>query len=83
MTDNNRHIIAGMAAALVVALPIYHKADLFCGVWACWAGVIAGIVKEWCDSVYCSKWNWRDLGFTCIGAAMVAVALIVYHLLIS
>jgi uncharacterized protein YfiM (DUF2279 family) len=41
------------------------------------AGVIAGIVKEWCDNnTEGNAWNWRDLGYTCIGVAVAMLVVI-------
>lgn len=77
MTDNIKHIMAGALIAGAVGLPCYvNSNDLFAGLWACLAGVIAGIVKEWCDNHYAWERDWKDLLATCAGV-LIAVLLIV------
>lgn len=43
------------------------------------AGIVAGGVKEWCDNVYGGDFDWKDLGWTCLGAAIVAVFIVALH----
>ena len=81
MKQNRKHILAGAFVALVVALPVWLSSnDLFAGLWACLAGVVAGGVKEWCDNkTEGNQWNWSDFGFTCIGVLVAIVAIIAFH----
>lgn len=80
MNDIKKHIIAGFVAALVVALPIWLECgNLFAGLWACIAGVLAGAVKEWCDNEYGAGFDWRDLGWTCVGSAVAALLIVLMH----
>lgn len=81
MTDKTKHIIAGLLVALVIGMPVYLESNvLFCGLWAALAGVIAGGVKEYTDMSHeGSVWDWKDFGYTCIGAAIVAVVIVLMH----
>lgn len=81
MKQNRKHIIAGFAAAIIVALPVWlNTYDIFAGLWACVAGAIAGGVKEWCDNnTDGNRWDWKDFGFTCIGAAIAVVIILSFH----
>lgn len=81
MNDKTKHIIAGLLIALVIGLPCYLESNnLFAGLWACLAGVIAGAVKEYTDMSHDgSVWDWKDFGYTCIGAAIVAVIIVLMH----
>jgi len=80
MTNQIRHIIAGLLTALAVGWPCLAS-GLFAGLWGCLAGIIAGGVKEWCDKVYTGSWDKRDLGFTCIGVGLAMVFIVVIHLI--
>lgn len=80
MTNQIRHILAGLLTALAVGWPCL-AGGLFAGLWGCLAGVIAGAVKEWCDKVYAGSWDKRDLGFTCIGVVVAMVFIVVVHLI--
>lgn len=81
MKDKGKHIFWGGVAAALVGLISYFATgyDLFAGLWGCWAGVIAGCVKEWSDYQHDNKWDWRDLLATCIGAAVVALFIVLMH----
>lgn len=81
MNDNIKHIGAGIIAAVIVALPAYlDSSSLFAGLWsAITAGIVAGGVKEFCDNVYGGDFDWRDLGWTVLGAAIVAVFIVALH----
>lgn len=81
MTDKKYHIFWGAVFALAIAIPVYvNSHDLFAGVWATMAGVIAGGVKEYCDMrTEGNKWDWLDFGCTCLGAVIVAVFIILLH----
>lgn len=80
MTPKKQHILAGLLTALAVGWPCL-SGGLFAGLWGCLAGVVAGIVKEWCDKVYTGSWDKLDLGFTCIGVAVAMVFIVVVHLI--
>ena len=81
--DKRKHIICGAIAAVAVGLITYLMSgedsgySLAAGVWSALAGgFVAAAVKEYCDKDYCldpTKWDWRDIGCTMIGAAVVAV----------
>lgn len=82
MNDIKIHIIAGFGAALIIALPAYlDSSSLFAGIWASLtAGAVAGVVKEWCDSnTDGNQFDWRDLGCTVAGAAVVALFIVAMH----
>lgn len=81
MNDITKHIGAGLLVALLVGLPAYlNSGDLFAGVWASLtSGVIAGGIKEWCDNTYEWEWSWRDLGYTCLGAVVAVVFILLLH----
>ena len=67
MTQDKRyHFAAGVLTALVVGWPCL-AGGLFAGLWGRTSGIIAGIVKEWCDKVYTGKWDWKDLGYPACG----------------
>lgn len=79
--DKSYHILAGALAALAVGLPVYlDSLSLFAGLWsALAAGAVAGSVKEWCDAQYGYGANAKDFGFTMLGAAIVAVFIVMLH----
>ena len=81
MTDKIKHIIAGLLVALVIGLPCYIESNnLFAGLWAALAGVIAGAVKEYTDMSHDgSVWSWKDFGFTCLGVVISAVIIVLMH----
>lgn len=81
MTQDKRyHFAAGVLTAMVVGWPCL-AGGLFSGLWGCLAGIIAGIVKEWCDKVYSGKFDLKDFGYTCIGVAVAMVFIVVVHLI--
>lgn len=80
MTPKKLHILAGLLTALAVGWPCL-VGGLFSGLWGCLAGIIAGIVKEWCDKVYTGKFDLKDLGYTCLGVAVAMVVIVVIHLI--
>lgn len=82
MTDKKKHFIAGLATAIVVAMPCYLESlNLFAGLWsALTSGIIAGGVKEYCDMrTEGNKWDWMDFGCTCLGAVIVALFILGLH----
>jgi hypothetical protein len=82
MTDKKYHVLAGLLIAVAVGLPAYLESlNLFAGLWsALTSGIIAGGVKEYCDlRTEGNKWDWMDFGFTCLGAVIVAVFIILLH----
>jgi len=82
MNDKKKHFIAGLAVAIVVALPVYLESlNLCAGLWsALTSGIIAGGVKEYCDlRTEGNKWDWWDFVATCIGAVLVALFIVAMH----
>ena len=84
MTDKKYHILAGLLIAVAVGLPAYlNNVDLFAGLWSALAGaMVAACVKEYCDTGYCldpTRWDWKDIGFTLIGAVLVALFIVGLH----
>lgn len=88
--DKKQHIFMGVATAIVVGFLTYlvsgevaAERNVAAGVYAALSGgFVAACVKEWCDSNYCkdpSKWDWRDITATMIGAAVVAVGILLMH----
>lgn len=82
MNDVIKHIIAGFVVGSIVALPAYlDSSNLFAGIWAALtSGAVAGTVKEWCDSrTDGNQFDWKDLGCTVAGAAIVALFIVAMH----
>lgn len=82
MNDVIKHIIAGFVVGAIVGLPAYlDSGNLFAGLWpALTGGCIAGGIKEWCDChTDDNKWDWKDLGCTMAGAAIVALFIVAMH----
>lgn len=81
MNDRTQHIFAGLIIATMAGIPCYvNSGDLFAGLWACMAGVIAGGVKEWCDiRIEGNGWSWTDFAFTCIGVVIAMLVIIGMH----
>ena len=82
--DKINHLIAGLLIASAVGMPCYlNNVDLFAGLWAAMAGaLVAACVKEYCDTGYCldpTRWDWKDIGFTVIGAVPVALLILGLH----
>lgn len=82
MKEKITHIICGALVSALIGLPVYLESlNLFAGVWsALLSGIIAGGIKEWCDTVYDNKWSWSDFGYTAIGASMVTLFIILLHI---
>ena len=81
MNDKIKHIAAGLGIALVIALPCWLETNnLFAGLWGCISGVIAGGVKEYTDNKHDGcRFDWVDFAFTCLGAAIGAVIILLSH----
>jgi hypothetical protein len=79
--DKLKHIAAGLGIALVIAMPVWLSSnDLFAGLWGCLAGIIGGGVKEYTDNKHDGcEWDWNDFGFTCIGAVLAMVVIVLMH----
>ena len=79
--DNILHSVAGLVVTAMIAIPCYcSSGDLFSGLWACLAGVVAGGIKEWCDTqMEWNGWSWKDFGWTCLGVALVVLFIIGMH----
>lgn len=88
--DKIQHIFCGVAAAIVVGFLTYlisgevaAERNVAAGVYSALAGgFVAAAVKEWCDTKYCldpSKWDWRDIGATMVGALVVALGILLMH----
>lgn len=75
-------MISGAVIAFLIGLPVYlDTLNLFAGIWAgMLSGTVAGITKEWTDTIYDNKWSWKDLGYTVIGSAIVAIFMILLHI---
>lgn len=79
----------GAATAVVIGLITYLFSgenggySLSAGVYSAFAGAfVAGCVKEYCDHGYSldpMQWDWDDIGFTMIGAAVVALFIVGLH----
>jgi len=81
MNDKKKHFIAGLATAIVVALPVYLESlNLFAGLWsAIVSGILIGCCKEWLDYNASGKWEWPELLCTIGGAVLVAVFIVLMH----
>jgi len=81
MIDKKKHFIAGLAAAIVVALPVYLESlNLFAGLWsAIVSGILIGCCKEWLDYNQSGKWEWPEFIATIGGGVAVAVFIILLH----
>ena len=87
--DKKQHIVCGAIVAIAVGLITYLMSgedsgySLAAGVYSALAGgFVAAAVKEYCDTGYCldpSKWDWRDISATMVGAAVVAVFIVLLH----
>jgi len=81
MNDKKKHFIAGLAVAIVVALPVYlESVNLFAGLWsAIVSGIIIGVCKEWLDYTRSGKWEWPEFIATICGGVAVAVFIVLMH----
>lgn len=87
--DKKQHILMGAIAAIVVGFIAYlvsgeaNGYNVAAGIYAALAGgFVAACVKEFCDAEYSldpSKWDWKDIGFTMIGAVVVALGILLMH----
>lgn len=87
--DKKQHILCGIAAAVVVGFLTYivsgeaNGYNVAAGVYSALAGgFVAAAVKEYCDAGYSldpTTWDWRDIGYTVFGAAIVALFIVGMH----
>jgi len=88
MNDKIKHIAAGLVT-LFVGIPCYQltydaASNEYCLAAALWSTIVSGVLlagcKEWCDvHTPGNKWDWKDFGYTCIGAAISAVVIVLMH----
>ena len=78
--DKKKHLFWGAVFAAVIGLVVYFETyNFLLGLWGCLAGVIAGVVKEWCDYQYAGKWDWKDFLATCVGVLVVMLSIVSIH----
>lgn len=87
--DKKYHILMGVITAIVVGFLTYLVSgeaagyNVAAGIYAALSGgFVAAAVKEFCDAKYIldpSKWDWKDITATMIGAAVVAVFIVLLH----
>lgn len=87
--DKRQHLVMGVIVAIAVGFITYlvsgecGQLNVAAGVYAALAGgFVAACVKEYCDAEYCldpSKWDWRDIAATVLGAAAVALFIVGVH----
>lgn len=70
-----KHLMAGLAVALI-SLPCYFGGSLFSGLWSALAGIIWGVGKEWYDYQNDGRFDWKDLGCTCLGVVLVCLFIV-------
>lgn len=89
-TDKKQHLLMGVITAIVVGFLTYLisgevavERNVAAGIYSALAGgFVAACVKEYCDHGYSldpTTWDWKDIGFTVLGAAIVAVGIIMLH----
>jgi len=83
MNDKIKHVAAGILT-FFVGLPCYQLTDTQHLAAAVWATIVSGILlagcKEFCDMrTEGNKWDWKDLGCTVAGAAVVALFILLMH----
>lgn len=80
----------GVIVAIVVGFITYLvsgevavERNVAAGVYAALSGgFVAAAVKEYCDKGYSldpTTWDWKDIGYTMIGAAIVALFIVGLH----
>lgn len=87
--DKRQHLVMGAITAIVVGFLTYlvsgecGQLNVAAGVYAALAGgFVAAAVKEYCDHGYSldpMQWDWRDIGFTMLGALIVAAGILMLH----
>lgn len=87
--DKKNHLVMGVITSLVVGFITYlvsgecGQLNVAAGVYSALAGgFVAACVKEYCDTDYCldpTTWDWADIGFTMLGAAIVALFIVGLH----
>lgn len=88
-TDKKQHLVMGVIVAIVVGFITYlvsgeyGQLNVAAGVYAAFAGgFVAAAVKEYCDHGYSldpTTWDWKDIGYTVLGAAIVALFIVGLH----
>lgn len=88
--DKRQHLLMGAITAIVVGFLTYlisgevaAEYNVAAGVYSALAGgFVAACVKEFCDAEYCldpATWDWKDIGATMLGAAIVALFIVLMH----
>lgn len=87
--DKKQHLGMGALVAIVVGFITYlvsgeyGQLNVAAGVYAALAGgFVAACVKEYCDKGYSldpTTWDWKDIGYTVLGAAIVALFIVGLH----
>lgn len=88
--DKLKHILMGAIAAIVVGFITYLvsgevavERNVAAAVYSALAGgFVAAAVKEYCDTEYSinvTEWDWADVGCTVIGAAVIALFIVLMH----
>lgn len=87
--DKKQHLVMGAFTAIVVGFLTYlvsgeyGQLNVAAAVYAALSGgFVAGCVKEYCDHGYSldpMQWDWKDIGFTMIGAVIVALFIVGMH----
>lgn len=89
-TDKKQHLVMGVITAIVVGFITYLASgevaverNVAAGVYAALAGgFVAAAVKEYCDKGYSfdpTTWDWRDIGYTMLGALIVVAGILMLH----
>lgn len=87
--DKKQHYVMGVVVAIAVGFITYlvsgeaNGYNVAAGVYSALSGgFVAACVKEYCDARYSfdpSKWDWRDICATVLGAAAVALFIVGVH----
>lgn len=81
MKDKFKHFFIGFLFAFLIAVPVHVAChNIFAGLWACLAGVVAGGVYEWCSMhTDGNKWCWKDFCVTAVGTGIVMLLILISH----
>lgn len=87
--DKRQHLVMGAFTAIVVGFITYlvsgeyGQLNVAAGIYAALAGgFVAACVKEYCDHGYSldpTTWDWRDIGYTMLGALIVVAGILMLH----